>query len=121
MSEESRKDPVTTEMLIDLCTKFKDSNDLIIIRDVTMILLCFEVFLRYDEILFIDILYVIIINTTDVRKTTQEIYVIFIIVIISTHSLFLLNWSNFLYLRRSFILFLFAIVFHRSYYADAIL
>ena len=72
-------------------------------------------------ILFIDILNVILINTTDVRKITQEIYVILIIVIISTHSLFLLNRFNFLYLRRSFILFLFAIVFHSSYYADGIL
>ena len=51
----SKKEPFTAEMLIDLCTKFKDSNDLLIIRDVTMILLCFEDFLRYDEILFIDI------------------------------------------------------------------
>jgi hypothetical protein len=72
-------------------------------------------------ILFIDILNVILINTTDVRKITQEIYVILIIVIISTHSLFLLNRFNFLYLRRSFILFLFVFVFHMSYCADDIL
>lgn len=37
--KKSKKDPVTTEMLIDL-----------LIRDLSMILLCFAGFLRYDEI-----------------------------------------------------------------------
>jgi integrase len=48
--KKSKKDPVTTEMLIDLCTQFKDCKDLLIIRYLTMILLCFAGFLRYDEI-----------------------------------------------------------------------
>jgi hypothetical protein len=47
--KKSKKAPVTTEMLIDLCTKFKDCNDLLVIRDLKMILLCFAGFLRYDE------------------------------------------------------------------------
>ena len=68
-----------------------------------------------------DILNFIIISTIDVKKITQEIYIKFLIVIISTHSLFPLNWSNSLYLLRSFILFLFVIMFHRSFYADDIL
>ncbi|XP_052105787.1 integrase/recombinase xerD homolog, partial [Mytilus californianus] len=46
----NKKDPVSAEILIELCTHFKDSDDLLIIRDLTMILLSFSGFLRYDEI-----------------------------------------------------------------------
>ena len=45
-----RKEPVTKEMLISLCGKFKDSNGLMTIRDLTMILLAFSSFLRFDEL-----------------------------------------------------------------------
>lgn len=45
-----KKDPVTSELLIQLCEHFQDCNDLLIIRDLTMILLSFAGFLRYDEI-----------------------------------------------------------------------
>ena len=45
-----KKDPVTSETLIELCEMFKDSSDLLIIRDLTMMLLSFAGFLRYDEI-----------------------------------------------------------------------
>ena len=45
-----RKDPVTSDMLIELCDKFKDSDDLLVIRDLCMILLSFSGFLRYDEV-----------------------------------------------------------------------
>ena len=46
----SRKDPVTPEMLIRLCKMFETSNDLLTVRDLTMILISFAGFLRYDEI-----------------------------------------------------------------------
>ena len=46
----SRKDPVTPEMLIKLCKMFESSNDLLVVRDLSMILLCFAGFLRYDEV-----------------------------------------------------------------------
>ena len=45
-----KKEPVTVQMLIDLCHKFNGNNDLIVIRDLTMILLSFAGFLRFDEI-----------------------------------------------------------------------
>ena len=45
-----KKDPISTETLIEICTMFKDSTDLLIIRDLTMVLLSFSDFLRYDEI-----------------------------------------------------------------------
>ena len=45
-----KKDPVSAEMLIELCDKFLCCNDLLVIRDLTMILLSFSGFLRFDEV-----------------------------------------------------------------------
>ncbi|KAK3104008.1 hypothetical protein FSP39_023639 [Pinctada imbricata] len=42
--QKRRKDPVSSEMLIKLCEIFEDSNDLLVIRDLCMILICFQVF-----------------------------------------------------------------------------
>ena len=39
-----RKDPVSTELLISLCDLHANSNDLLIVKDLSMILLCFTVF-----------------------------------------------------------------------------
>ena len=48
--EKRRKDPVTSDMLVNLCNNYKDCKDLLIIRDLTMILFCYAGFLRYDEV-----------------------------------------------------------------------
>ncbi|KAK3093085.1 hypothetical protein FSP39_010888 [Pinctada imbricata] len=48
--QKRRKDPVSSEMLIKLCEIFEDSNDLLVIRDLCMILICFSGFLRFDEL-----------------------------------------------------------------------
>ena len=45
-----RKDPVTSDMMIKLCKLFEHSNDILIIRDLCMILMSFAGFLRYDEV-----------------------------------------------------------------------
>ena len=45
-----RKDPVSTEMLIELCDSYSNCNDLLIIRDLTMALISFSGFLRFDEL-----------------------------------------------------------------------
>ncbi|KAK3106420.1 hypothetical protein FSP39_019597 [Pinctada imbricata] len=45
-----RKDPVTSDMLIKLCKLYEHSNDVLIIRDLCMILMSFAGFLRYDEV-----------------------------------------------------------------------
>jgi hypothetical protein len=45
-----KKEPIYTDTLIELCNMFKDSNDLLIIRDLTMMLLSFSGLLRYDEV-----------------------------------------------------------------------
>lgn len=45
-----RKDPVTSDILIRLCNFFAESTDLLVIRDLAMILLCFSGFLRYNEL-----------------------------------------------------------------------
>ena len=45
-----RKEPVTPEMLLSLCSKYKDTSDITAIRDIAMITLAFSAFLRYDEL-----------------------------------------------------------------------
>ena len=45
-----KKEPISTDTLIELCNMYKDSNDLLIIRDLTMMLLSFAGLLRYDEV-----------------------------------------------------------------------
>ena len=45
----TKKDPVTSDMLRTLCFNYQASSDLLILRDLTMILFSFTGFLRYDE------------------------------------------------------------------------
>lgn len=46
----SKKQPVTTDMLIELCSLYTDSSDVIVVRDLCMILIGFTAFLRFDEL-----------------------------------------------------------------------
>jgi len=45
-----KKDPVSTDILISLCTMFQGSTDLTVVRDLTMILLCYSAFLRFSQL-----------------------------------------------------------------------
>ena len=45
-----KKQPVTPELLVTLCDKYSESTDVLVVRDLCMILLGFSAFLRYDEI-----------------------------------------------------------------------
>lgn len=45
-----KKQPVTPDILVSLCDKYSQSSDVLIIRDLCMIVLGFSAFLRYDEI-----------------------------------------------------------------------
>ncbi|XP_052063214.1 uncharacterized protein LOC127702933 [Mytilus californianus] len=45
-----KKDPVSLDMLLQLCRMFSNNQDLLVVRDLAMILLSFAGFLRYDEI-----------------------------------------------------------------------
>lgn len=45
-----KKDPVNSEMLIELCSLYAGSFDLLILRDLCMILIAYSGFLRFDEI-----------------------------------------------------------------------
>jgi len=45
-----KKDVISSEHLIDLCDKLKDSNDVIVLRDLSMILISFAGFLRFNEL-----------------------------------------------------------------------
>ena len=45
-----RKQPVGSDQIIQLCDKYVHSKDILVLRDLSMILLCFAGFLRFDEI-----------------------------------------------------------------------
>ena len=45
-----KRDVLNVEHLIELCNMFSDSSDVIVLRDLTMILLGFAGFLRFNEI-----------------------------------------------------------------------
>ena len=45
-----KKEPITVNMLIELCDKFIYCIDLLVIKDLTMILIGFAGFLRFDEL-----------------------------------------------------------------------
>lgn len=49
-SQMVKKDPVTHDMLINLCGIFYSSSDLTVVRDLTMILLAYSAFLRFNEL-----------------------------------------------------------------------
>ena len=46
----SKKDPVTSAQIRELFIMYIGSDDLVIVRDLAIIVLCFSAFLRYDEI-----------------------------------------------------------------------
>ena len=46
-----RKEPILSESLITLCNKYSDSTDVYILRDMCMIVLAFNGFLRFDELI----------------------------------------------------------------------
>ena len=45
-----KKDPVTSDILIKLCSMFLNAKDLLRIRDLAMILLSFSRFIRFNEL-----------------------------------------------------------------------
>ncbi|VDI39681.1 Hypothetical predicted protein, partial [Mytilus galloprovincialis] len=45
-----KEDPISPETLIELCDMFKNSLDLLVIRDLAVMILSFSGFLRYDEV-----------------------------------------------------------------------
>lgn len=80
-----KKDPVNNDILIELCSMYKDNDDLLVIRDLTMILIAYSAFLRFDELsnlkckdvkMFDDYL-IIHINSskTDQYRKGNEIYI----------------------------------------------
>ena len=45
----SKKDIFTNDQIVSLCDKYKDTQDILILRDLAFIILCFSGFLRFDE------------------------------------------------------------------------
>ncbi|KAK3107923.1 hypothetical protein FSP39_025264 [Pinctada imbricata] len=46
----NKKDVITRDHLISLCNLYKDNDDLLVVRDLCMILTAFAAFLRFDEL-----------------------------------------------------------------------
>ena len=49
-SKTVKKDAVTSEMLIEVCDRFSGATDLLLLTDLSMILVGFAGFLRFDEL-----------------------------------------------------------------------
>lgn len=47
-----KKDIVTSEQIVQLCEKYESTEDVLILRDLSMIVLSFSGFLRFDEVSF---------------------------------------------------------------------
>ena len=45
----SKKDIFTNDQIVSLCDKYKDTRDILILRDLAFIILCFSGFFRFDE------------------------------------------------------------------------
>lgn len=45
-----KKEPITSDMLVALCNHYRLTEDLLVVRDLTMCLLCFAGFLRFNEL-----------------------------------------------------------------------
>ena len=45
-----KKDVVTSDQIVLLCDKYAGSKDILILRDLTLIVLCFSGFFRFDEV-----------------------------------------------------------------------
>ena len=50
LKQVTKKEPVTKDMLTEICEKYKDSSDVLVVRDLCLIVLGFSAFLRYDEL-----------------------------------------------------------------------
>lgn len=47
----NKKEPISKDVLIELCDKYINESDLLVVKNLTMILFCFADFLRFDEVL----------------------------------------------------------------------
>lgn len=45
-----KKDIVTSDHIVEVCEKYERSNDILVLRDLAMIILCYAGFLRFDEV-----------------------------------------------------------------------
>lgn len=49
----NKKELIFKDVLIELCDKYIDDSDLLIVRNLIMILFCFVGFFRFDEVSFL--------------------------------------------------------------------
>ena len=73
-----KKDVVTAKHLVELCDIYKEATDVIILRDLSMILVCYSGFLRFDEasnLRCCDVLFNADYVTLSIRKSKTDIYI----------------------------------------------
>ena len=76
-SKTVKKDAVTSEMLIELCDRFSGATDLLLLRDLSMILVGFAGFLRFDELVELtckDVKFHDGYLSVQIRKSKTDIY-----------------------------------------------
>ena len=72
-----KKDAISSEMLIELCDMFSENSDLLILRDLSMILIGFAGFLRFDELVELrcsDINFQEEYLSVQIRKSKTDVY-----------------------------------------------
>lgn len=72
-----KKDAVTSQMLIELCDIFSENEDLLVLRDLSMILIGFAGFLRFDELVELkcnDISFQDNYLVIQIRKSKTDVY-----------------------------------------------
>ena len=69
-----KKDALTSDMLVELCDMFSGNSDLLVLRDLSMILIGFAGILRFDELSY-DILILFFINylSIQIRKSKTDV------------------------------------------------
>ena len=72
-----KKDAINTEMLIEICDLFKANSDLLTLRDLSMILIGFAGFLRFDELVELrccDVGFKENFLSVQIRKSKTDVY-----------------------------------------------
>ena len=72
-----KKDAINTEMLKELCDLFKANSDLMTLRDLSMILIGFAGFLRFDELVELrccDVGFKENFLSVEIRKSKTDVY-----------------------------------------------
>jgi integrase len=72
-----KKEPITSDIIISLCDTYSAETDILIVRDLCMIVLCYSGFLRFDEVSNLrcnDIAFFAEHFSIQIRKSKTDVY-----------------------------------------------